>query len=156
PVRAWWNVPWLTDRRLWAESLASALWLLAAGTVWWLADRLSVAQQVLAVGVLLAVLAWLLRGGWVRLFGPVLFYDLVRLARRNRYFIIRCAYAVGLLLMLYWVHEQFAAQMRLNAMLYRGTIGMTPWMATNPPGREMAEFAEWFFYTVMVVQFAAV
>src|SRR5205085_2154923 len=50
---------------------------------------------------------------------------------------------------------QFVEKTRLNALMYyRGVVPQ--WMLTNPQGREMAEFAEWFFYTVMVVQFAAV
>src|SRR5262249_11299519 len=44
------------------------------------------------------------------LFGPVLFYDLVRTARRPRYFLLRTLYATGLLLLLCWVYTVWSAE----------------------------------------------
>ena len=41
-----------------------------------------------------AISSWL---GWLKLFGPVLFYDMVRTARRSRYVFIRLLYASLLL-----------------------------------------------------------
>ena len=51
------------------------------------------------LGVTAAVL---LRRGWLKLFGPVLFYDMLCTARRGRYSLIRCAYSLFLLLVLFW------------------------------------------------------
>src|SRR6516165_5961672 len=55
------------------------------------ASRLNEGKVIVASGVILALafvvlfaVAW--RRGWVKLFGPVLFYDLVRTARRSRAF----------------------------------------------------------------------
>src|SRR5947209_8200400 len=48
--------------------------------------------------------------GLFQLFGPVLFYDLIRIARRNRYFLIRALYASFLGLVLFWVYATFLSQ----------------------------------------------
>src|SRR5687767_5130981 len=81
-------------------------------------------------------------------FGPILFYDLIRLARRGRYFLVRCCYALLLFLILYVVYIQFMDD----------TIRRMQNRPAGPAARaaEMAEFAEWFFYTFMVVQFGCV
>ena len=61
------------------------------------------------------VLLWTLGGAWllvglilmrlsqIKLFGPVLFYDMVRSSRRTRYFLLRGFYSVVLLLVLFFV-----------------------------------------------------
>src|SRR5438046_2690039 len=40
---------------------------------------------------------------WLKLFGPVLFYDMIRAARRGRYFLLRFLYALLLLYILFSV-----------------------------------------------------
>lgn len=45
----------------------------------------------------------LMRLGQLKLFGPVLFYDMVRSARRSRYFLLRGFYSLVLLLVLFFV-----------------------------------------------------
>src|SRR5690242_17379337 len=76
----------------------------------------------------------------VRLFGPVLPYDMVRTARRGRYVLIRCLYAgvlAAILGMVYlsWFSERGGADLRVT---------------------ELADFGEQFFFTFMAVQFCAV
>src|SRR5205814_1536979 len=44
-----------------------------------------------ATALLVGIVA-LTRLGWLKLFGPVLFYDMVRTSRRGRYFLVRCLY----------------------------------------------------------------
>src|SRR5947209_6000928 len=90
-----------------AEAVGLAVCLLAAVAwiVWlwrddWAPGPLHYAT---AAGLILAV-AVLARRGWVRLFGPVLFYEGLRAARRARFFLLRWLYAVGLFLLLLWVH----------------------------------------------------
>jgi ABC-type transport system involved in multi-copper enzyme maturation permease subunit len=95
---------------------------------------------VLLWGLLLAALAVLLRRGWLKLFGPVLFYDLVRLARRGRYPLLRCLYALFLLLMLCSVYQAH------GDLVWGGVVD----------SRAMAEMGAAFFATFMVVQFLAV
>lgn len=68
-----------------------------------------------------------------RLFGPVLFYDLMRTARRGRYLVLRCVYAAALLLTL---------------------VATWPW--SSVPLKMMPRYAESFFASFMIVQFAAV
>src|SRR5262249_45672171 len=79
--------------------------------------------------------------GWLKLFGPLLMYDLVCIARRRRYLLIRTAYAVTLLLLL--------------AALYSYWFWNVP-RGQNPAGRELTRFAETFFFTFMCAEFVAI
>jgi ABC-type transport system involved in multi-copper enzyme maturation permease subunit len=98
---------------------------------------------VLALG-----LAYLLRRGWVRLFGPVLFYDLVRNARRARTYVTRSAYLALLLLFLWAVVGS-----QVGRPHYRPG-GMSTREQAEQIARETAALAESFFYTFLSVQFA--
>src|SRR5207249_8967640 len=91
-------------QQAWRERLAAGGLLAGATALIGFADKFSLAQLVVLWGLLLAGLAALMRRGWLTLFGPVLFYDLVRIARRRRYIFIRCLYAVSLTLLLVWVY----------------------------------------------------
>jgi ABC-type transport system involved in multi-copper enzyme maturation permease subunit len=105
-------------------------------------------QRVAGWSVLGIFLAYLLRRGWIRLFGPVLFYDLVRSARRTRTFVTRCAYLLLLLLFLWSVvGSQLENQSRLHNINGGG-------VDQNELQRTMAALAEAFFVTFMGVQFA--
>jgi ABC-type transport system involved in multi-copper enzyme maturation permease subunit len=126
---------------LWREGGAAALLLAAAGCAWWFGGDLELAQQVVLGAVLLLGLGVVLRRGWLRLFGPVLFYELVRTARRSRYVALRSLYACLLLLVLLSVYLSFKGQLAPSG----GGL--------NSPA--MARFAASFFYTFMTVQFAA-
>jgi ABC-type transport system involved in multi-copper enzyme maturation permease subunit len=90
---------WSNSRQSWEERVGALILLAGAGGAFWLGGRLSALQQVLLWTVILLTSAVLLRRGWLKLFGPVLFYDMVRSARRSRHVWIRCVYA-GLLLFL--------------------------------------------------------
>jgi ABC-type transport system involved in multi-copper enzyme maturation permease subunit len=79
--------------------------------------------------------------GWVRLCGPLLLYDLVRIARRRRYLLIRCVYGLGLLSLLAAIYTYWTWHM---------PRGM------NPAPRELTRFAETFFFTFMCAEFVAV
>src|SRR5437588_2860967 len=76
------------------------------------------------------------------LFGPVLGYDLVRTARRSRFFWLRAGYAVAMLLLLLavYVHNQHTDTLR-GGLVRRGTI---------------AQFAESFFFAFTCVQLGVV
>lgn len=80
------------------------------------------------------------RAGRIKLFGPVLFYDLLRTARRGRFFLLRCGYAIFLLLTLFSVYGNF------HEDVWSGSIRAS----------QMAQFAESFFYTFMSIQFVVV
>ena len=77
-----------------------------------------------------------MRARWLKLFGPILFYDMIRAARRGRYFLLRVLYA-GLLLF----------------------ILFTVWLDSSLRGsshREIALLALRFFEAFMLVQLVAV
>ncbi len=132
------NLGWSNSPQSWAERLGAVVLLAgAAGAIAW-REQLSAVQQVLSWGVLGVAAAVLLRRGWLKLFGPVLFYDMVRSARRGRYIVLRCLYAGLLLFFLFTVW--------LN----------TRHLAVQNDRREAARMAENFFETFMAVQFVTV
>jgi ABC-type transport system involved in multi-copper enzyme maturation permease subunit len=134
------NLAWSNSRESWIERVWFVAILACAVVVGWMRARLSMSQEVVLWALLLVALAVLLRRGWLRLFGPMLFYDLVRVARRIRYFVFRCLYVLLLALLLGWVY--------LLWYLDTDTGHLRP--------NEMARFAETFFYTFMSVQFTMV
>jgi len=100
------TVPWSNTPRAWIERMALAGLLLATGALILCRELLSLWQNVVAWGVLLVLFGVLLRQGWIFVFGPVLFYDLKRSARRTRTYAIRILYLLllfGLLCWLYWL-----------------------------------------------------
>src|SRR5262245_12653054 len=127
---------WLRSRlTYWQEWLV--LLLLAADDVWVYRSSGSFAHssQVALCAALTVAAAVLLRRGWLKLFGPVLFYDLVRLARRGRYALLRCLYAVLLFLMLLSVYNNFRA-----------------WdIDADAKVKQLPRLAEVFFFTFMIV-----
>jgi ABC-type transport system involved in multi-copper enzyme maturation permease subunit len=134
------NLAWSNSRESWEERIGFAAILACAVVLGWIRDRLSLSQEMVLWAALIIALAVLLRRGWLRLCGPMLFYDLVRIARRRRYFFLRCLYVLLLSLLLGWVYLL--------------------WYLNSSTGRlqanEMASFAESFFYTFMSVQFLVV
>lgn len=87
---------WSNSRAAWLERAAGAVVLTAAATVWWLGKSLSSSVQAVLGAALVVGTAVLLRRGWLTLFGPVLFYDMVLTARRRRHAVLRCLYALAL------------------------------------------------------------
>lgn len=82
--------------------------------------------------VAVVISSWL---GWLKLFGPVLFYDMVRTARRSRYLLMRLFYAL-LLLVILCVIFFTSREMHLH----------------RDDRRETAILAETFFTAFMIVQ----
>jgi ABC-type transport system involved in multi-copper enzyme maturation permease subunit len=129
-VTAWvrQNFSWSNTREAWAERLGVAGAALAV-----LLGVLYVREsppilQVFYWGLTLSAAAFLLRRGWLKLFGPVLFYDLVCLARRLRYFLVRIGYAAFLLLLIGWIWFVYSINDRYDmsridsAARFAGTI----------------------------------
>jgi ABC-type transport system involved in multi-copper enzyme maturation permease subunit len=144
PVRRWsgWRMRWSNSRQSWEERLGVLALLPAAATTYWFSSRLPPSQQVVLWALLVAGVIVVLRRGWLKLFGPVLFYDLIRLARRGRYALLRCLYALFLLLMLSSVYSSH------KAAIFSGGGRLRP--------SDMASLAESFFSMFMVAQFLAV
>jgi ABC-type transport system involved in multi-copper enzyme maturation permease subunit len=127
--------------------LAGGLILLGgASLVWSLAEAQVVTDSQartfwgLLLGLLigwLVVLAVFHQRGWLKVTGPLLFYDLLRIARRQRYFLLRTLYALLLGVLLGWIYLLVMLENRGE------TMGR----------REAASFAEAFFYSFQGVQF---
>jgi ABC-type transport system involved in multi-copper enzyme maturation permease subunit len=129
---------WSNSWQSWKERFGIAVGLLFAFSLFWFRARLGLAQQVMLWSLLIVAVAAMMRRGWLKLFGPVLFYDMVRVARRSRYIIFRALYVSALLIILTWIwlvwrwdyrYQEGGNQLRL-----------------------MAEFAEMLFFTFMIVQ----
>jgi ABC-type transport system involved in multi-copper enzyme maturation permease subunit len=76
----------------------------------------------------------------VKLFGPVLLYDLIRTARRSRYFILRCVYALVLLILMYLAYEAHFPRRR----------------GSGPRPQDLSAFAEHFFAIFMITQYIVI
>jgi ABC-type transport system involved in multi-copper enzyme maturation permease subunit len=136
------RLAWSNSRQAWIERFAGAGLLAAVASLIWFADSLPASRRVFLWGLLLVAVAALLRRGWVQLFGPVLFYELLRIGRRGRYVIVRCLYALALLvflLLVYWVWVD-------TVRIVRGA--MAP--------RDLANFAASFFYVFAGLQLCMV
>lgn len=130
------NSPRAWHARLGLLALAGAVVFL-----WYRGERLSEPLQVALWSVLALAAAVLSRRGWFTLFGPVLFHELVRIARRRRYFLVRGLYAFTLALIFLWVWFLWS---------------ISPEASRELSPREMAAMAETFFTTFIVTQFAIV
>ena len=117
----------------------------AAAALVWFREEFSNAQLVFSWIALATLLLFLLRAGWVRLFGPVFFYEVVRNARRSRTYSMRCGYLLLLLLFLFIV---VAPRVPSPSNNYRRN--------TRVETRAMAAVAESFFATFMSVQFGLI
>jgi ABC-type transport system involved in multi-copper enzyme maturation permease subunit len=128
------------------EVVGLTAWLFAAAAwiAWYVRGDSGFGPMHLATlaGLVLA-LAVLARRGWLKLFGPVLFYEGLRASRRGRFFLLRWLYAIGLLLLLLWVHSIW----RLEQQYSR---------APEQPYKQQAKLAQEFFFAFAVVQFTAV
>lgn len=124
--------------RSWLDQTGLAALIAGAAAVVWINRGQPIWLQAISWTVLVVVLGALSAGGIVRLFGPVLFYDLVRIARRGRYVWLRLGYALILLLLLtslyIWWSWNLPRGQRLSA-------------------QEITRFAEWFFLTFMAAEF---
>jgi ABC-type transport system involved in multi-copper enzyme maturation permease subunit len=131
------RLAWSNSRQSWEERLGLLLVLVGGIVLWWGGRFLASGVQVASWGVLLVAAAVLARRGWLKLFGPVLFYDMIRAARRGRYILFRTIYAVFLLLFLLSVWG--------NLSVYR-----------VHSHREAAYMAEEFFTSFMLMQIVIV
>jgi ABC-type transport system involved in multi-copper enzyme maturation permease subunit len=125
--------------RVLLECLAILLLLGEVVGLLWFGSDLAPGLRVLLWGQWVALAGVV--GGFlaVSLVGPVFFYDLVRLTRRGRYFLIRVVYALGLLLLIYIIWS--------NDLALRGG-NMSP--------AQLAQFANQFFFAFVGVQLGMV
>lgn len=121
------SLAWSNSPQSWIERIAGTLVLacavgliLAAGT-----GRIGPWATLALTALLVTVVAVLSRIGWLTVFGPVLFYDMLVTARRGRYFLIRCLYSGLLLLVLFTVWANVRPFGRTTARDQAAQIGMT-------------------------------
>jgi ABC-type transport system involved in multi-copper enzyme maturation permease subunit len=131
---------WSNSRQSWLERGAGIVWLTLVALALRFGTRLGTGQRLLLIALFLLSLVALLRRGWVKLLGPVFFYDAVRSVRRGRYFLVRGVYTGLILGLLCWTYFVW----RL-----RSTDGAIP-------VADLATFAESFFYVFLGVQTLAV
>jgi len=122
------------------EAVAAALLIAETVAVIWWHNALATPVQILLWAQILATAGALRWAGLFPLFGPVLVFDLVRTARRNRYFFARILYASILAIILFWGY--------FLIYMDRGERGLT--------NNDMARFSSGIFYTFMLVQFGLV
>ena len=118
----------------------AALGVEAVALVWW-HSALSVPAQVVLWFQFIATAAALRWARLFPLFGPVLVYDLVRTARRTRYFYARILYASILGVMLFWGFFMEYMEAERHGGLRNN---------------DLARFSSGFFYVFMFVQFGLV
>jgi len=126
------------------ERLGAVLLLGLAAALAWFTPRLSAGQLALAWGGFLLLLAVLLRHGWLKLLGPVFFWDLVRTARRG---------AIGLRL-LYTGFLWF--MLVVSAFAYSMEVHGDPlalFVASSIPATQLSEIGASYFAVFMAVQF---
>jgi ABC-type transport system involved in multi-copper enzyme maturation permease subunit len=131
-------------KQFWIELSLGLVVAGSAAVAWWQQSRLTLLQQMATWGALLLTLALLSRRGWIKLFGPVLFYDAIRTGRRSRYIVMRCLYGIAFLAVLYWTYSSYASSLR-GWGVPRGVVRQS----------EAAALAAAFFYSFMKVQFLA-
>jgi ABC-type transport system involved in multi-copper enzyme maturation permease subunit len=100
---------------------------------------LTLTQQAILWALVSLAVTVAVRTGQLKLFGPVLFYDLVRSARRLRFVLVRTLYAVFVGFILCWLFFMVVVE--------RG------W---RQPAERMSDFATNFLYVFLSVQFFTV
>lgn len=135
------NLAWSNSAAAWQERILAVGWLGAALLLLGFGGRLALATQAALWGLLILAGAYLLRSGTVQLFGPVLFYDLLCIARRGRYLLLRFCYAVILLLLLTSLYIVWD---------WRQPRGL------RPSSNEITRFAETFYLLFMAAEFLVV
>jgi ABC-type transport system involved in multi-copper enzyme maturation permease subunit len=130
------------------EGFAIAVLLADLGILTCFGSRLPFVLWVMlwAMAVVTAVVP--LPRGLIWLAGPLLFYDLLRTARRGRYVLLRCIYGSLLLATLIWLYLSWFAARNLDLL--------SLFASAEVENKRLSNFASSFFSIFMGVQFAAV
>lgn len=129
---------------VWHEALALGLVVVGVGLLGVFVRFLPGWLSWSLIGILSLGLVLALRRLWRPLFGPVLFYDLIRSTRRGRYAALRCLYAAALLLILFLFYAKWS-----NGL-------WEVWLISTVHPTDASRFAAEFFYAFITVQFLAV
>ena len=130
-------LPWSNTRRAWLERLSLAGVAAAVAALAAFGGGLAPWQLVLVWAALVLVVAVLFRRDWLKLFGPILWCDLVRTSRHVGTHLVRGGYLLALLAVL--------GVLYLNAWpgLHAGRVRNS----------QVARFAQEFCYTFLTTQF---
>jgi ABC-type transport system involved in multi-copper enzyme maturation permease subunit len=102
----------------WRERAGFGLLLGGAAAGYVLAGHVSGLLALMLVVLWLATLAVLLQSNWVRLLGPLFFFDLSRTARRSRFFLLRI-YVYFILLLLFCAYISWSSRVQPNLRVDR-------------------------------------
>ena len=94
---------WSNSVQSWQERLTTIGLIGVAAALWYYGGRFTTTIQSILWGVLVLLAAVLLRRGWLKLFGPMLFYDMVTISRRGRYVLMRTLYSLLLFCFLFGI-----------------------------------------------------
>lgn len=144
------KLAWSNSRQAWVERLTGLTAVGAGAAVWWLGGSLSLPHQAVLWALLLVGAAILLRRGWLKLFGPVLFYDLVLTARRRRHAVLRCLYAALLIYGMVVLYLIRLAQGDLPVNVLAGNL----FALQKLPTHTLTELTNVFFFLFFFVQMA--
>jgi ABC-type transport system involved in multi-copper enzyme maturation permease subunit len=142
------RVPWSNSRQAWRERGSWLLVLTCALALWWFASVLSPLAQIFLWAGLLLVTGYLLRRSWVQLFGPMLFFEMMRAGRKRRHIIFRIVYALLLLFILFCAYSSWFLDRRESTWLLIQGVSLR--------ARDVADFTASFFFIFMAVQFLTV
>jgi ABC-type transport system involved in multi-copper enzyme maturation permease subunit len=98
------TITWSNSWSSWQERCFMFAFLVAAGLFGWLSTVVEFWQAAALWSAYFLALTICTRQGWLKLFGPVLFYDMITTARRSRYVVIRLLYAAILLAILCFMY----------------------------------------------------
>jgi ABC-type transport system involved in multi-copper enzyme maturation permease subunit len=142
------SLHWSNSRQAWAERLAAGLLLIWAAALLACGGRIPTAYGVVLWGLFGLALAVLLRRGWIQLFGPVLFYDLVRVGRQSRHAAARTFYGGILLTLFLFVYLAWLADngLSFHDAFFGGAL----------PSKALAGYAQTFCFVFLGVQMLAV
>jgi ABC-type transport system involved in multi-copper enzyme maturation permease subunit len=118
------------------------------------AGAMTVPQQVLLWMLLAPALAFVLRPAWQPLLGPVVFYDLIRAARRGRHVLFRCLYAGILLVLLYLLYLEIFGNR--SGSWIDVLLGIRPTVPMGQMQQALSRFTDRFFQQFMYLQFVTV
>jgi ABC-type transport system involved in multi-copper enzyme maturation permease subunit len=137
------TLAWWTNASAWPERLVVVAFVVIAAMLVWLTAAWLSSWPALALWVVFGiVVAFASRQGWLKLLGPVLFYDMIRTARRSRYSIMRIFYGCALLFILAYMFLMLFLQTQIqNRQMER---------------REFAMVAEGFFFGFILIQMVLV
>ncbi len=125
----------------WRDRLAVLGFMVLVGASLFASFRsLTIGQLIIVWGLILTIVALGARQGWFKLVGPVLFYDMIRSARRVRFVAIRTLYALFVSFILCWMFVILCLEQR----------------AWEQPYQQMASFATNFLYAFLMIQYVTV